>query len=576
MIKQLLTSGSGKEAHVGATDAQKSGENEAAAKSGLFGSILETVQSFGQNFQNETSADANAQQSGKNHGTEEEALVAASQESSVMQHAEPRQPVLQLTVQKIENIADEESVVAEGTESALQSSEDGAVIRSLQEVQQVEGEAEKNSIGLNPDILKEGVPETDTAEESESASLADNLILEEGEEAEAGMLSKAELEPGSKEKSVNAQSSGKESVFTGKNESNVNESGKEQQIIGSPQTDTAGEQTKEVNRVFDQVSTASGRLRSGDDAEPVEGKMAQANRASKSNVKADVKSAEMPEEQPVDKSGSPQKVAEPAELHKGVYAQRVEEKTEKKFKERYGSEGRLKVAEERLSPLETSGGRNAEESAFRKFNVMGDFSKAYQSNASGNGLNIEEWKLKQVSEKQVEMPESKEQLAINMARLTDIPVANTMLRREIMPRMAQAVQKSASAGKAGSQSWQKHNFELDDGNNVRLSTRQMDGVLQVKIGSSNVELTRLMQEYEQEIKQYLEQECELNVDLQFTGNEQGQEMSNFFGESGSSQGSDGMRRMGSSEAKKASAEPAKNMNNEAVRKFGYNQMEWTA
>lgn len=577
MIKQLLPTGNAKEAQAGASGSEKAGESEAAAKQGLFGSILESVQSFGKKFEKDASSGTNQEQAFNKNESGEEALVASAQEPSIRQHGEPEQTVLRLTVQKTENVIDEGTAVQNAPGHESQNEDGEAVGNSLQLVQQEEGETEEKNLGLNLNALKDTDLETAAADEQKAASPYGNLTVADVEEA--NMQSESELKVNPNGESTKANISVKETVLGAEAEKSGQENAKVHDAISSPQTNTKidGEHAEEGNRILGQASTATNRpfLEGGD--ESVEEKMTPAQQLSKDRAKTEGKSAEkVPTENLVGKSGSPQQIKEPAELHKGVYAQKVEEKTEKKFKERYGSEGRLKVAEERLSPLETSSNRSAEESAFKKFDVMGDFPKAYQSNASGNVSDAQEWMLKKLSKEQIEVPESKEQLAINMARLTEIPVANTMLRREIMPRMVQAMQKSVSAGKAANQSWQKHNFELDDGNHVRLSTRQMEGVLQVKIGSSNVELTRLMQQYEQEIKQYLEQKCELNVDLQFTGNEQGQEMSNFFGESGSSQSSDGMRRMGNAASKKASAQPAKNMNNEAVRKFGYNQMEWTA
>jgi len=163
---------------------------------------------------------------------------------------------------------------------------------------------------------------------------------------------------------------------------------------------------------------------------------------------------------------------------------------------------------------------------------------------------------------------------LNFMRLGQIPISNLSARRDMVSGFAQGVLKAVGGGKATSETWQKHNFVLEDGKNINLSARQNDGVLQLKIGSSHSELGRLLQQYQHEIRQHLEQECGLEVDLQFD-QQPDDEMSGFFGESSSS--SQQIRKgLAGSGDQQNSEKSANQVLTKTVRKFGYNRMEWTA
>lgn len=168
---------------------------------------------------------------------------------------------------------------------------------------------------------------------------------------------------------------------------------------------------------------------------------------------------------------------------------------------------------------------------------------------------------------------SNEQAKLNMNRLAEMPINNVILKRSVLPGLTGALQKATSAGKDIPQSWQKHSFDLDDGNKIELSTRNVDGVIQVKIASSSIELNKLMQQYGQEIKDHLEQESDLDIDLQFDG---GQEETNTgFSDSSSSQKRGGNNHFSGNGSEKILNKKAEENLQQTVRKFGYNQMEWT-
>lgn len=170
-----------------------------------------------------------------------------------------------------------------------------------------------------------------------------------------------------------------------------------------------------------------------------------------------------------------------------------------------------------------------------------------------------------------EMPSNDDQ-NLGMLRLGDLSVANLAARKNVLGSFNRVFVQEQIAEKAQAKTWQKHSFELEEGKSIQLSTRNVDGVLQVKVASTNPELSKILQQFEQDIKSHLESELSLELDLQFENN--GQETMQDFMEASAQRknntgvskptGTPGMGEMSHQKTIKS-----------AVRQFGYNQMEWT-
>jgi len=158
-------------------------------------------------------------------------------------------------------------------------------------------------------------------------------------------------------------------------------------------------------------------------------------------------------------------------------------------------------------------------------------------------------------------------------RLGQMPITNASLRKRILPGLTQRIQQAASSSKGDSSNWQKHNFTLDDGKNIQLSVRESKGVLQVKMGSMNLDLSKLLQQNLQQIREHLRQEFGSEVDLQFESQQQGEE-SQFSEDTESSDRKRNYRN--NFGTKGVTVETAEEIRTKTVRNFGYNQMEWTA
>lgn len=156
-----------------------------------------------------------------------------------------------------------------------------------------------------------------------------------------------------------------------------------------------------------------------------------------------------------------------------------------------------------------------------------------------------------------------------------MPIINGFVRRNILPVLTRNLLSAATKAKKTPENWQKHNFVLNDGKKIQLSVRESKGMLQVKMGSVNVDLSKLLQQNLQQIREHLREEFGTEIDLQFEN--QGQEGTAYLSEDSTSYGTnkrnDG-NGIGNDEVGPRNNE--EQMIPQTVRNFGYNHMEWTA
>jgi len=168
------------------------------------------------------------------------------------------------------------------------------------------------------------------------------------------------------------------------------------------------------------------------------------------------------------------------------------------------------------------------------------------------------------------------QAAAAFARLGDVPVTNINVRRSFAQGLSRAIITATGQGNKGADVWQKHNFVLEDGKNIQVSAREVDGVLQLKLSSSASELNKLLMEHEKEIRELLENELELKIDLQMDGGGDGNVADFFGGSTGQhSSGKGGNSPLDLGSLRRTEEKQVEKVVPQAVRKFGYNQNEWT-
>jgi hypothetical protein len=123
--------------------------------------------------------------------------------------------------------------------------------------------------------------------------------------------------------------------------------------------------------------------------------------------------------------------------------------------------------------------------------------------------------------------------------------------------------------------WKHHRFVLKDGKALNISARSTEGALQLQLNAGNGELGKVLQQHLQEIKQHVQQELNIKVDLQlqdFSG-----QQSNGENEAGSS--SSTPTRSASNSGESSAAAPSATSTSsgtESMRYFGFNNNEWTA
>lgn len=145
-------------------------------------------------------------------------------------------------------------------------------------------------------------------------------------------------------------------------------------------------------------------------------------------------------------------------------------------------------------------------------------------------------------------------------------------RRSLSVRLAQIVKQELQHARTDQNGWQKHQFMFDDGTKIQLSLRKADGVVQLQLGSANSEMNRLIQQHANEIRQYLEEQMDLDVNLQFmeSENDGGQ----YSPESKKSSEASGLNPSNSPDENGDG--PKLQPGVRSARYFGFNNNEWTA
>ena len=146
--------------------------------------------------------------------------------------------------------------------------------------------------------------------------------------------------------------------------------------------------------------------------------------------------------------------------------------------------------------------------------------------------------------------------------------ADLQMVRKIQQVVRQELQSNLSADKA----WKLHNFSMNDGSRIQLAFRQLEGILQLQLSSMNQDLNRLIQMNVQEIRDYLQNEMGLDIDLQFDEN---RFTNGDQSEGGEPAGTDKPAAI-SSERLSSSRTFAKENTLDSMRFFGFNDNEWTA
>lgn len=146
---------------------------------------------------------------------------------------------------------------------------------------------------------------------------------------------------------------------------------------------------------------------------------------------------------------------------------------------------------------------------------------------------------------------------------------------QIVRRIQQSVRLELQSVQSSRHGWKLHNFSMFDGSRFQMGIRQLEGILQLQLSSVNQELNRLIQMHSQEIRDYLQNEMGLEVDLQFE--------ENSFTQKGNGNLQDNKGDNSSREESVFERQSAIFLRSEqgnqafaGTRYFGFNDNEWTA
>ncbi len=149
--------------------------------------------------------------------------------------------------------------------------------------------------------------------------------------------------------------------------------------------------------------------------------------------------------------------------------------------------------------------------------------------------------------------------------------------RQLAGKILSMVQKTPSSAH-DQQTWQKHRLVMDNGQTLNVSARTTDGVLHLQLSGGNQDLNKLLQQHLQEIRNHLQEQMNVKVDLQFQSQTGGQSAQQFQQQRGNKGTFNDTSIFGNNLNDRTTEagpdiperQPLSN------RRLGYNNTEWTA
>lgn len=141
-------------------------------------------------------------------------------------------------------------------------------------------------------------------------------------------------------------------------------------------------------------------------------------------------------------------------------------------------------------------------------------------------------------------------------------------RRSASPIFLQQMRKIVEQKDMNQGIWTKHSFALEDGEHVQISTRKMDGQVQIKVLASQNELQRALFQQSGQLRDLLQKDYNVEVEFEFNGQQS-------FAEQGTSdygeQSANGQSRSfeGAQSGEREVAEQV-----QSTPKKGFNNNEW--
>lgn len=147
-------------------------------------------------------------------------------------------------------------------------------------------------------------------------------------------------------------------------------------------------------------------------------------------------------------------------------------------------------------------------------------------------------------------------------------------RREFSTQVVKQLQKQTDqSGLGAAKNWSQHRFVLENGESVNLAVRQSEGIMQLQLGAGSSELNKMLHQHINEIREHLQEQMNIDIDLQLQNFGDHQTDSNDNGQN-SGNGKQGPNN--ETGILSQGAETEAGSSKAGVRYLGFNQNEWTA
>ncbi|MGD8428089.1 MAG: hypothetical protein PVH63_10670 [Balneolaceae bacterium] len=144
-------------------------------------------------------------------------------------------------------------------------------------------------------------------------------------------------------------------------------------------------------------------------------------------------------------------------------------------------------------------------------------------------------------------------------------------RRQFSVQMARQLRQTTAEKSPATKRWSHHRFVLDDGKSVNVSVRHADGAMQLQLSAGNSELSKIIHQHIDEIRQHLQKQMNIEINLQ---------LQNFGDQEAGSGRKRAPKKSGPSNAGSnligKEIEAAEHTSTRTARYLGFNNNEWTA
>lgn len=147
-------------------------------------------------------------------------------------------------------------------------------------------------------------------------------------------------------------------------------------------------------------------------------------------------------------------------------------------------------------------------------------------------------------------------------------------RREFSTQMAKQLQKQGDqSGLGTAKNWSQHRFVLENGDSVNVAVKHSEGIMQLQLGAGNRELNKILMQNINEIREHLQEQMNVDIDLQLQqfGDQQAD-----LNDNGRNRGERKQDSNNSTNTLRQDAEPVVGSSKKSARYLGFNQNEWTA